>query len=518
MLRSPLPDVEIPEATLPSFVLEHARDRGARPALIDAADGASLTYEDLEELVERVAAGLAGRGIGHRDVVGLWSANAPAYALAFLAVARAGAATTTLNALWTAEEAATQLRDSGARMLIAHPDLCVRALEAARLAGIHSVVALGDSEGATPLAAVLGHRADAPYPGIDPAVDLVSLPYSSGTTGVSKGVMLTHRNLVANLAQSLPLLPIGPDDVVAGILPFFHIYGQTVVLCAALRAGATIVTLPRFDLEGFLGMLQGHRVTRAFVVPPIVLALAKHPAVDGYDLSSLTWLMSGAAPLSADLADACEQRLEAEVTQGYGLTETSPVATLVPRGMHRAGSIGPLVPNTEGGIVDPEGGGEVDAGTPGELWLRGPQVMRGYLGNPGATAAALDAEGWLRTGDIVVADDDGWLVVVDRLKELIKCKGLQVAPAELEALLLTHPAVADACVVGVPDERAGEVPKAFVVLREEADPEAIMAFVAERVAPYKRLRQVEVLEAIPRSASGKILRRVLLERERAAGA
>jgi acyl-CoA synthetase (AMP-forming)/AMP-acid ligase II len=225
--------------------------------------------------------------------------------------------------------------------------------------------------------------------------------------------------------------------------------------------------------------------------------------------------MSGAAPLSADLADACEQRLGAEVTQGYGLTETSPVATLVPRGMHRAGSIGPLVPNTEGGIVDPEGGDEVDAGTPGELWLRGPQVMRGYLGNPGATAAALDAEGWLRTGDIVVADDDGWLVVVDRLKELIKCKGLQVAPAELEALLLTHPAVADACVVGVPDERAGEVPKAFVVLKSPTPDEDILNFVAARVAPHKKIRRLETIDAIPKSATGKILRRVLIEQERA---
>jgi len=259
-----------------------------------------------------------------------------------------------------------------------------------------------------------------------------------------------------------------------------------------------------------------NRATKAHLVPPIVLALAKSPLVERFDLSSLTLVNSGAAPLSAELADTCARRLDCTVVQGYGLTETSPVTHAVPveRAVNRPGSIGPPVPGTACRVVDVASGEDLGPGEDGEVWIRGPQVMRGYLGDEASTADTLDADGWLHTGDIGHADEDGWFYLVDRLKELIKYKGFQVAPAELEALLLTHPAVADVAVVPIADEDAGEVPKAFVVAREELAADALMTWVAERVAPHKRVRAIEWVDEIPRSPSGKILRRVLRDRGR----
>ena len=289
------------------------------------------------------------------------------------------------------------------------------------------------------------------------------------------------------------------------------------ILNGTLRAGATLVVLPRFELETFLRAVQEHRVTVAFVVPPILLALARHPMVDAYDLSSLRQILSGAAPLGAELAGAAAARLRCSIVQGYGMTETSPVThtSTAASAARKPGSVGGLAPDTEGKVVDPQNGREVGAGEQGEICVRGPQVMKGYLARPEATVAMIDGEGWLHTGDIGYADAEGDFFVVDRLKELIKYKGCPVAPAELEALLLTHPAVADAAVIPSPDEEAGEVPKAFVVARAQVTPEELMAFVAARVAPTKRVRRLELIEQIPKSPSGKILRRVLVDRERA---
>ena len=258
---------------------------------------------------------------------------------------------------------------------------------------------------------------------------------------------------------------------------------------ASLREGATVVTMPRFDLEQYLTLSQEHRATLAYVAPPVVLALAKHPSVENFDLSSLRSILSGAAPLDAELAGTCSQRLGCEVVQGYGMTEASPVTHMTPFGAQlHPGSIGPLVPGTEARVVDVVTGEDVAAGEAGELLVRGPQVMKGYLGNEAATSAAIE-DGWLRTGDVATVDGDGWFAIVDRIKELIKVSGFQVAPAELEAVLLTHPAVADACVIGVPDERAGEAPKGFVVLSGTVAPEELIEYVAARVAPHKRIRR-----------------------------
>jgi 4-coumarate--CoA ligase len=284
-----------------------------------------------------------------------------------------------------------------------------------------------------------------------------------------------------------------------------------VLMNTGLRAGVTVITMPRFDLAEFLRLHQDYGITRSFVAPPIVVALAKHPMVDDYDLSKLEQVFSGAAPLSAELSLEAGARLGCEVVQGYGMTETSPVTHLTPPGKFKPGSVGVGAPNTETRIVEPVTGADLGVGEDGEVCVRGPQVMLGYLNNQAATDAMIDRDGWLHTGDIGHVDADGHLFVVDRLKELIKYKGFQVPPAELEALLLTHPAVADAAVVGQPDEEAGEVPVAYVVLRpgSEATEEEIAAFVAGQVAHYKQVRKVVLTDAIPKSASGKILRRLL---------
>jgi acyl-CoA synthetase (AMP-forming)/AMP-acid ligase II len=498
--------------------LADAASRATKPALIDGPSGRTITYGELVERARLVAGGLAARGFQAGEVFAIYLPNLPEYAVAFYGVLLAGGTNTTINPLYTVEELAAQLNDAGARYLLTIPPFLDKAVEAAGRSGVREVFVLGEAQGATPFAALLRSGHQPPEVTIDPHRDLATVPYSSGTTGLPKGVMLTHHNLVANLCQLQPVWDVGEDDVVVAVLPFFHIYGQVVLMAAALWRGATLVTMPRFDLEQFLTVLQDYRVSLAFLVPPIVLALAKHPLVDRFDLSALQFINSGAAPLGAELEEACSKRLDCLVFQGYGLTETSPVLTTHPpeQTKIRHGSVGLLLPNTEARVVDPAGGEALGRNQTGELCFRGPQVMRGYLHRPEETAQALDPDGWLRTGDIGYIDDDGYVFIVDRVKELIKYKGMQIAPAELEAVLVSHPAITDAAVVGTPDEEAGEVPKAFVVASSELSADEVMAWVAERVAPHKKIRIVEFVDEIPKSLSGKILRRVLMERDRKA--
>jgi acyl-CoA synthetase (AMP-forming)/AMP-acid ligase II len=513
------PTLAIPDKSLPEFVLHRARALGDKPALIEGPTGRVITYSQLADLIERTAAGLAQHGFQKGDVLAIYCPNLPDYAVVFLAVAALGGINTTINPLYTAGELANQLNDSGAKFLLTVPPLMDKVLVAAEDAGLHEIFVLGEADGATPFAALLDNEGQAPTVTINPREDLVVLPYSSGTTGLPKGVMLTHHNIVANICQIDAVEPYGQADTLIGILPFFHIYGMTVIMGTALYKGATVVTMPRFDLEQFLQLMQNYGVTWAYLAPPLVLALAKQPLVDQYNLSKLKTILSGAAPLGKDVAQACAQRLGCLVRQGYGLTESSPVTHLTPYDPAKVkpGSIGLVVPNTEYKVMDYLTGAEAGPQQEGELWVRGPQVMKGYLNRPEATAAMIDSEGWLHTGDIGYADEDGYFFVVDRLKELIKYKGLQVAPAELEAMLLTHPAVADAAVIGSPDEEAGQVPKAFVVLRTPVAAEEIMTYVAQRVAPHKKVRRLEIIDQIPKSPSGKILRRLLVERDRAVG-
>ena len=506
---SPLPDVDIPDVLVTELVLRHATALAGKPALIDAPTGRVLSYGDLDTDVRRLAGGLVARGLRPGEMVAIMAPNLPEYAVAFLGIAFAGGVITTINPTYTPRETRHQLEDAGARLVVTVAPLLDTVREAAEGTAVGEIFLLGAAKGApaltdlfgTPLADPVGVSLD------DPVV----LPYSSGTTGLSKGVMLTHRNLVANLMQMLGVLQIRQDDVISAVLPFFHIYGMQVIMNLSLLAGATVITMPRFDLEQFLQAHHDHRITRSYVAPPIVVALAKHPAVDGFDLSALEHVFSGAAPLSAELAHEASARLGCEVVQGYGMTELSPVSHATPPGGFKPGSVGVTAPNTETKIANPATGEVLPTGEDGEVCVRGPQVMAGYHNNPQSTADTIDRDGWLHTGDVGHIDEDGHLFIVDRLKELIKYKGFQVAPAELEALLLTHPAVADAAVVGVPDEEAGEIPVGFVVVKEGTTitEDEVVAFVAGEVATYKQLRRVTFIDAVPKSPSGKILRRML---------
>ncbi len=528
---SPFPEVDIPSSSVHDFLfgdIDHA-DLD-RVALVDSKSGRQTTYREMIGRIDAFAGALAGRGIGVGDVVGLLSPNSSGFAVAFHGILRAGATATTINALFTAKDIAKQLTDSKAKMLVTVSPLLAQAKEAAASIGLadDDLVVL-DGEGL----AASGHpNADdlmaaglqPPDVSFAPSSHLAALPYSSGTTGNPKGVMLTHRNLVANVAQIRPLHGMKPDDAVLAVLPFFHIYGMTVLLNAALHARARLVIMPSFDLGEFLGNIQNHKCTIAFIAPPVAVALAKHPLIDDYDLSSLNVVMSGAAPLDADLGHAVAKRLGCNVVQGYGMSELSPVSHITPfdMGAHDMKATAPLssvgwtVSNAASKIVNPETGDEIDPpaeglSETGELWFKGPNVMAGYLNNETATRETIDDDGWLHTGDLAQVDANGCVYIVDRLKELIKYKGYQVPPAELEAVLLSHPAIADAAVVGVTDAEGEEVPKAFVVKQSDADLTAdeVIDFVAGQVAPYKKVRQVAFIDAIPKSASGKILRKDL---------
>ncbi len=512
---SPLPDVELPKSAITPIVFRHSENLADKPAIIDGLSGRSYTYGELQRATDRVAGGLDARGFRPGEVLAILAPNLPEYAIAFHAAATVGGTATTINPTYTAEEVRFQLEDSRAKLLLTIPMFLETAREASVGTSVEEIFVLGDGEGATSFSELLAAE---PFSGeveIDPDNDVVVLPYSSGTTGLPKGVMLTHSNLVSNLAQSQHFTGLDEDEVIVAVLPFFHIYGMQVLMNGVLYNGATTVTMPRFDLAEFLKIVQDYKVTRLYLVPPIILALAKHPMVDEYDLSSVKQIFSGAAPLGGEIEAEAAERVGTEVVQGYGLTETSPVTHATQPGKARSGSIGFVISNTEVRVVDPETGSDLGVGEEGEIWIKGPQVMLGYLNNLEATRETIDDDGWLHTGDIGRVDGDGYWYITDRLKELIKYKGFQVAPAELEALLLTHPAIADSAVIPIQDVEAGEIPKAYVVLKpgQEATAEEIMEYVAGKVATYKQLRLLEFIDEIPKSLSGKILRRVLRERE-----
>lgn len=506
---SPLPAVSIPEEPLTPFVLRRVKQIPDKVAFVDGPTGREVTYSQLDDAVRRQAGGWLEAGLSKGEVVAIIAPNSPEYAIAFHSVAWAGGVVTTVNPTYTEREINHQLIDSGATRVVVAAACLETVAAAAAGTPAKELYVIGGAEGHASLESVLGEPLQEQVK-VD-LDDVVVLPYSSGTTGLSKGVILTHRNLVANVVQALGALEISEDDAFVAVLPFFHIYGMQVLMNMGLAAGATIVTMPRFDLEEFLRLHQDNGLTRAFVAPPLVVALAKHPVVDKYDLSKLEQIFSGAAPLSAELALECGARLGCEVVQGYGMTELGPVSHATPPGGFKPGSVGVAISGTEVQVVDPATGKSLGVDEDGEIWVRGPQVMKGYLNNEAATRETLDADGWLHTGDVGHVDSDGHTYVVDRLKELIKYKGFQVPPAELEALLLTHPKVADAAVMGVPDDEAGELPAAFVVLKpdQQATAEDIQEFVAGQVANYKQIRRVTFVETIPKSPSGKILRRLL---------
>ncbi|MFX0574582.1 AMP-binding protein [Nocardia nepalensis] len=522
---SPYPDVEIPNVSVYEYLFGGlASDDLDRPALIEGSTGAVVSFGELIGQIDTVAGALAARGLRVGDVAAVHVPNMPAFAAVLHGILRAGGTATTMHPLATAEELSRQLADSRARFMFTVSLLLPSALAAARSAGIAAerVIVLDGAQGHESLADLLSESLPAPTLVFDPAKHLAVLPYSSGTTGNPKGVMLTHRNLVANLCQIEPQTSLGRDDRMLAVLPFFHIYGLTLLLNGALRRRATLVTMIRFDLAEFLRIAATHRCTHLPIAPPIAVALAKSPLVDEYDLSSVRLVLSGAAALDEQLGRAVADRLGSRVRQGYGMTEMSPASHGIPedRDDIPLGSVGLTLPNMRCKLVDTPTGVEIPfpiegLSASGELCCKGPNIMVGYLGNEAATAEVFDDQGFLRTGDIAVVDSNGVVYIVDRVKELIKHKGYQVPPAELEALLLTHPLIADAAVIGVTDADGQEIPKAYVVRQPGADLGGadVMAFVAGRVAPHKKIRRVEFLDAIPKSITGKILRKDLRARD-----
>ncbi|KAG0349034.1 hypothetical protein BG004_002562 [Podila humilis] len=536
--RSPILDQVIPAINAYSFVTSNPNGtKESHPILVDALTKRTITYGGWKSITRRWATGLASIGFKRGDVCALFSFNQVDYSATLFGPIILGGIATTVNSAYTADELAYQLEDSGASVIVTHPELLPVALEGARKAGVPAdrIFLYGDKE-------VGGHR---PYSALMPPIDtpesllapIVPLNgqasidttclicYSSGTTGRSKGVELTHHNFISNTCQVTPLEGdiSFSENVAMAVLPMYHIYGIQLHLMYGVYNGVKTVVLQKFNPVDFLQTIQEFKIISLNLVPPQILMLVKAPIVDQYDLSSVRFVMSGAAPCSSDLSQALMAKFpKLQFRQGYGMSEMSPASHV---GLYHDpvhGSIGRIMPNQEVRLVDPDTGKDVSRGERGEIWVRGPNIMKGYRNNVQATKDTIDAEGWLHTGDIALVDAQENFFIVDRLKELIKYKGFQVAPAELEAILIAHPKIMDAAVIGTENkEQATEVPLAFVVHAPNASLTAaeVQEYVASKVAAHKKLRGgVRFIEAIPKSAAGKILRkdlRVLLNQEQA---
>jgi len=506
---------------LHDLVLDSCRRYPSKVALVDPSEPRrSLTYAEYGDAVESVARGLVASGLCPGEVVAIFLPNSWEFCVAYHAITLAGGIPTLLNPTYREREVHYQVSNSGAVMLIS---------DAAQLGGV-SLAGLPNlrrvfytrhaAPGAEPFSGLLArHAAAFPKPQAASDRTLAALPYSSGTTGLPKGVMLSHLNLVANVYQIIA--PNGacfvPQDVILCFLPLYHIYGLNVILNPSLILGATLVLMPRFQMEQLAGLIVSERVTMMPLVPPAMNAICIAAEAGQFPRDhGVRWVKSGAAPLAPDLARRLTSLTNILVCQGYGMTEASPVTHLgfLQTEFYRPDSIGHPVAQTECRVVSgTDGSEEAATGEPGELVMRGPQFMQGYWNEPEATAAAL-RDGYFWSGDVVTRDAEGFYRVVDRRKEMIKYNGFPIAPAEVEAVLLEHPAVREAGVVGRPDATAGEVPVAFVALREGfcfGDKLAgeLCAFVAERLTGYKQPREVRLVPSVPKTASGKILRREL---------
>ncbi|KAG5061620.1 hypothetical protein AAZX31_01G218000 [Glycine max] len=525
VFKSKLPDIPISNhLPLHSYCFQNLSQFAHRPCLIVGPASKTFTYADTHLISSKIAAGLSNLGILKGDVVMILLQNSADFVFSFLAISMIGAVATTANPFYTAPEIFKQFTVSKAKLIITQAMYVdkLRNHDGAKLGEDFKVVTVDDPPENCLHFSVLSeaNESDVPEVEIHPD-DAVAMPFSSGTTGLPKGVILTHKSLTTSVAQQVdgenPNLYLTTEDVLLCVLPLFHIFSLNSVLLCALRAGSAVLLMQKFEIGTLLELIQRHRVSVAMVVPPLVLALAKNPMVADFDLSSIRLVLSGAAPLGKELEEALRNRMpQAVLGQGYGMTEAGPVLSMClgfakQPFQTKSGSCGTVVRNAELKVVDPETGRSLGYNQPGEICIRGQQIMKGYLNDEAATASTIDSEGWLHTGDVGYVDDDDEIFIVDRVKELIKYKGFQVPPAELEGLLVSHPSIADAAVVPQKDVAAGEVPVAFVVRSNGFDltEEAVKEFIAKQVVFYKRLHKVYFVHAIPKSPSGKILRKDL---------
>jgi len=540
-------EIDIPEIPLYKFLDDAYKIGADHPAMIFM--GRKITYREFYEDSERFGRALVDKfNIKKGDKVAIYLPNTPQFAIAFYGAIKVGAIVTPMNPLYTAREVARQLKDSGAKVLVAL-DLFTKNVEKAlEEVDINAVIYTGIEDYMPSLKGwiyktfmkkvkapidnvkrfrfkdVIGDvPPEAPRPGVNPKEDVVALMYTGGTTGMPKGAELTHYNLVSNVLQIDAWLFRGRKkvDKYVGVLPWFHIYGMTTVLHSAIYSVATIIIFPRFDIKELLEGIKKYRLNVFHGVPTIYSLLINYPEIKKYDLSSIEACVSGAGPLPVSVAKKFEEITGGRIREGYGLTETSPVTHVNPiYGKYKFGSIGLPIPNTLAAIADLEEDRFLKPGETGELVISGPQVMKGYYNRPEENKKVFFEKygfRWLRTGDIAYMDEEGYFYIVDRKKDLIKYKGYSVYPREIEEVLYQHEAVAEAAVIGVPDEKVGERIKAFVVLKNEyrgkVSQDDILSFLKDNLAPYKLPKEIEFRDTLPKSAAGKILRRVLREEE-----